>query len=347
MDTGMSRGGQHRVLKAGIVRVASWQTKAKKSGVPVVLDCPTEHHYRSCQITTMQQHSGSPFPARMLQRIMLASTLFFSIAWTANATSPSRVASLNMCTDQLLLDLADPRQIAGLSPFATDATRSFMAEKAKGLPALSGTAEEIMVLKPDLVVAGTFTKRATREFIRGQGVKLEEFAPVQTLAENRQQITRFGQITGAVDKAAGRNAELDAALLELRAAASKDKLRVLPLSRRGWVAGSNTLISEILTQSGLINAADDLGLRSDGRTTLEAIVMLRPDAILIAQDDDNAEDQGKALLLHPAIQRLFPPERRIIIPERLTICGGPMLVEAMQMLSRQINQLKPRHADPR
>lgn len=252
-----------------------------------------------------------------------------------------------MCMDQLLLDLAEPRQIAGLSPFATDAARSFMADKAKGLPILSGTAEEIMVLKPDLVVAGTFTKRATREFIRGQGVKLEEFAPVRTLAESKQQITRFGQITGAVDKAAMRNAELDAALFELRASASKDRLRVLPLSRRGWVAGSNTLISEILTQSGLVNAAGDLGFRSGGRTTLEAIVTLKPDAILIAQDDNLAEDQGKAFLLHPSIQNLFPPERRIVIPERLTICGGPMLVEAMRTLSHQIKKLKPRHADPR
>jgi iron complex transport system substrate-binding protein len=250
-----------------------------------------------------------------------------------------------MCTDQLLLDLADPAQIIGLSPFAADAARSFLASRAQALPIMSGTAEEVMVLRPDLVVAGTFTKRATREFIRARGVNLEEFAPVRTLAETKRQITRFGEITGAQAKAAARNAELDEALVELRAAASRQKLRVLPLARRAWVSGSSSLMSELLTQAGLVNAAGELGIRTGGRTTLEAIIMLKPDAIVISRDDDAAEDQGRALLLHPAIQNLFPPERRIVIPERLTVCGGPMLVQAMRTFRQQISRLKPREAE--
>jgi iron complex transport system substrate-binding protein len=270
--------------------------------------------------------------------------LWSGLALAQSSGPPARVVSLNMCTDQLLLDLAEPARILGLSPFAADAARSFLAAHAKGLPILSGTAEEIMVLKPDLVVTGTFTKRATREFIRARGVKLEEFAPVRSLAETRRQISRFGEITGERAKAAKRNTEIDAALVDLRAVASAQKLRVLPLSRRAWVSGANSLMSELLAEAGLSNAAAELGIRTGGRTTLEQIVMLKPDAILISRDDDTAEDQGRALLLHPAIQSLFPPERRIIIPERLTVCGGPMLVEAINSLAGQIGRLRPRTA---
>jgi iron complex transport system substrate-binding protein len=257
------------------------------------------------------------------------------------------VVSLNMCTDQLLLDLAPPGQIAGLSPFAADAARSFMAERARGLPILSGSAEEVMVLKPDLVVSGTFTRRATREFIKARGVAMEEFAPVRTLADSKRQIARFGEITGAGETAARRNADIDAALAELRAAASARTLSVLPLARRAWVSGSNSLMSELLAEAGLVNAAGALGIRSGGRTTLEQIVLLRPDAILVSRADDEAEDQGRALLLHPAISALFPPERRIVIPERLTVCGGPMLADAMRTLARQISRLEPRSAEAR
>jgi iron complex transport system substrate-binding protein len=260
----------------------------------------------------------------------------------AQSAAQTRVVSLNMCTDQLLLDLAQPAQIAGLSPFAADVARSFLADRARALPILSGTAEEVMVLKPDLVVSGTFTKRATREFIRARGVPLQEFAPVRSLAESRRQIKRFGEITGASDIAASRIAELDAGLAELRAAAAAHKLSVLPLARRAWVSGSQSLISELLSEAGLVNAAGALGIRTGGRVTLEQIVMLKPDAILISRDDDLAEDQGRAMLLHPAIQSLFPPERRIIIPERLTICGGPMLADAMRALAGQISRLQPR-----
>jgi iron complex transport system substrate-binding protein len=261
---------------------------------------------------------------------------------------PERIISLNMCTDQLLLDLAPTGQIVGLSPFARDVARSWAAGKVEALPILSGTAEEVMVLKPDLVVAGRFTRRATREFIRERGIPLEEFDAARTLIEAKRQIARFGELTGSVAQAAARNAQIDAAAANLKAAASSaPTIRVLPLSRRGWVSGRESLMSDLLRQAGLINAASELGLRAGGFVTLEAIVKLRPDAILISRDDDKAEDQGRAMLLHPAIQELFPPARRIIIPERLTVCGGPMLADAMTMLARQISQLKPRDAAAR
>lgn len=308
--------------------------------------CSPKQRTRFRQITTMQHQPDLPLLRLLRQWVMAVLGLLLNVGFAAaQSMPPARVISLNMCTDQLLLDLADPAQIAGLSPFAADAARSFLAARVQALPIMSGTAEEVMVLRPDLVVAGTFTKRATREFIRARGVNLEEFAPVRSLAETKRQITRFGEITGAQTKAVSRNIELDAALVELRAAASKQKLRVLPLARRAWVPGSSSLMSELLTQAGLVNAAGELGIRTGGRTTLEAIIMLKPDAILISRDDGEAEDQGRALLLHPAIQNLFPPERRIVIPERLTVCGGPMLVEAMRTLSRQISQLKPREAE--
>jgi ABC-type Fe3+-hydroxamate transport system substrate-binding protein len=155
------------------------------------------------------------------------------------------------------------------------------------------------------------------------------------------------EITGAEAKAAARNNEIDAALAELRTLAATNTLRVLPLARRGWVSGANSLMSDILAQAGLINVAGEIGIGTGARTTLEQIVQLRPDAIVISQDEGKAEDQGLALLLHPAIQSLFPPVRRIVMPERLTVCGGAMLPEAMRTLASQIGRLKPRDADPR
>jgi iron complex transport system substrate-binding protein len=257
-------------------------------------------------------------------------------------TPVTRIVSINMCTDQLLLDLAKPSQIAGLSPFARDKKLSWFAAKAEGLPLLSGTAEEIITIKPDLIVADRYTKRATREFIRARGAPLEEFDTVLTLAESRRQILRFGDITGAKQRAAERVAELDAALAALKAVALTSGLRVLPLSRRGWVAGGRTLISELLSEAGLRNAADDLGFKNGGFASLETIIALKPDALLISTDEHNAEDQGAAMLLHPAIRNAFPAERRIVLAENLTICGGPMLAEAMRVLAAQLGRIKPR-----
>lgn len=262
----------------------------------------------------------------------------------AQVERPERVISLNMCTDQLLVDLAPPGQIIGLSPFAGNINLSWAAGRVANLPVLSGTAEEIIMMKPDLVVAGRYTKRSTREFIRARGILLEEFNPARTFEEAKVQIARFGRITGANAQAESRIRALDAAMIRLKAAASATRLRVLPLSRRGWVSGQDSLITDLLQRAGLSNSATEIGLRNGGFVSLEAIVKLRPDAILIAREQTSAEDQGSAMLLHPALQNLFPPARRIVIPERLTVCGGPMLAEAIDLLSMQVSQLVPRDA---
>lgn len=257
---------------------------------------------------------------------------------------PATVVSLNMCTDQLLLDLASPDRIAGLSPYAGNLSMSWAAADARALPILSGTAEEVMVIRPDLVVAGRFTKRATREFLRERGIPVEEFDVARTVADSKAQIARFGEITGATEKARRRIADIEAAEADLRAAALTRRLRVLPLSRRGWASGRDTLMSDILAMAGLDNAAGEMGLTAGGFVSLEEIVRLRPDAILVSRDDDRAEDQGRAMLLHPAVQDLFPPDRRIVIPERLSVCGGPMIAEVMQTLAARIRRLTPRDA---
>lgn len=256
--------------------------------------------------------------------------------------APARIASLNMCTDQLLLDLVPATRIVGLSPFARDAVRSWAAGKAGDLPILSGTAEDIMVLRPDLVVTNRFGGRATHEFLKARGIRIAEFDLVTTLADARAELRAFGRLAGAEAEAEARIAAIDAALGRLREAAAARPLRVLPLARRGWVSGANTLVSDMLAEAGLSNAAAELGLDAGGFISLEAVIRLNPDAILIARDDVVAEDQGSAMLMHPAIARLFPVSRRIHLPERLTVCGGAMLAEAIDTLAQEIRRIGSR-----
>jgi iron complex transport system substrate-binding protein len=265
--------------------------------------------------------------------------LLFALIATGAQAAPQRIVSLNMCTDQLLIDLAEPGRIAGLSPFARDPARAFEAERAARLPILSGTAEEVMVIAPDLVVSSRYMKRETRQFIAARGLRLVEFADPRTLAEARAQIAEMGTWLDAPEGTAQSLAAFDRALAELRAAARETRLRILPLARRGWVAGSETLLADLLREAGLANAAGELGFRAGGFASLEAVIALKPDALLLTRAEIRAEDQGQAMLLHPAIARMFPPEKRITIPERLTVCGGPMLAEAMRRLAREIRRL--------
>ena len=244
---------------------------------------------------------------------------------------------MNLCTDQLLISLADREQILGLSRYAGERFESFAAEDARRFRILSGGAEDILQLHPDVVVASQYDKRSTRELLKGQGLHLVEFAVPRNLDEVKAQIRQTGGLVGHPDRASAEIARLDDAIARARDAVSQHRYKVLPLSRRGWVSGSDSLLSSLLAETGLYNAAGDLGIAFGGYASLEAIVKLKPDFIVVADASDRAEDDGRAFLLHPALERFYPPSRRIVIPERLTVCGGVMLADA---LDRLVSELK-------
>jgi iron complex transport system substrate-binding protein len=251
-----------------------------------------------------------------------------------------RIASMNVCTDQLLLTLADPAQILGLSRYARNGFESFAADDARRYRILSGGAEDILLLRPDVVVASLFDKRSTRELLREHGLHLAEFSVPRNIEEVKAQIRQMGDITGHPDRATAEIARLDAAMARARQAVAARRYSVLPLSRRGWVTGSDSLLSSLLSETGLYNAAGDLGVSFGGYVSLEAIVNAKPDFIVVSEAGDHADDDGSAFLLHPALERFYPPARRIVIPDRLTVCGGVMLADALDVLVRELKRVE-------
>ncbi len=70
------------------------------------------------------------------------------------ADAPKRVLSFNLCADQLVVALADPEQIAGLSPYATDPRCRWLPTRPGILKKVDWQAESTILLQPDLVLVG-------------------------------------------------------------------------------------------------------------------------------------------------------------------------------------------------
>ena len=256
------------------------------------------------------------------------------------AAAPPRIVSMNVCADQLLIPLADPEQILGLSRYSRDAWQSFAADDARRYPILSGGAEDVLVLRPDIVVAGLFDKRSTRELLKAKGLRLAEFSVPRNLDEVKAQIRQMGDLVGHPERADAQIARLDDAVARARQAVTRRAYRVLLLARRGWVTGTDSLLSSLLAETGLVNAAGDLGIGFGGFAPLETIINLKPDLIVVSDASDRAEDDGRAFLLHPALERFYPPSRRIVIPDRLTVCGGVMLADALDRLVSELKRVE-------
>jgi iron complex transport system substrate-binding protein len=273
---------------------------------------------------------------RRWQGTVLAVAL--SMLASAAAVASPRFVSINLCTDQLLLALADRDTIAGVSMNAADAERSAFAARAVGLRRLSGTAEEVVTLAPTRVFAGRYDRRTTRAMLQRQGVALDLFDIASTPDQVRTDLRRAGALLGAPGRADAAIAALDAALLQLRSAAARP-WRTLPLDRRGYVAGPDSLTGRLIAEAGLVHAAAREAPGLGGFVALETLVVLDVDLLILTRDGP-AEDQGTALLSHPALARKVPPGRRLVLPERLTICGGPMLTEAALLLASRLAALK-------
>ena len=252
---------------------------------------------------------------------------------------PSRIVSINLCADQLLLSLADSQQILSLSSFATDPTLSYLAEKAKQFPHDAGNAESVVGLNPDLVLAGRFTRLATREMLGRLGYRVVLLDTARSVDASIKQIREIAELVGHIQRGEALIGEIETAQREAEARAASQRHTVAFYQRRGYVTGGDTLTGDLLRIVGLTNTGGSLAGKSGGFVPLEKLIADASDYIIMSATSRAAEDQGSALLAHPALVELYPPERRIVLPDRLTVCAGPSLPEAFRHLGNAAGQL--------
>lgn len=266
-----------------------------------------------------------------------------AIAQPRGIEVPKRIVSINACTDQLLYALADHGQIAALTNYAVRDDYSIYSKEilASGIRLIQGNAEEVLKLKPDLVLAGTYTRRVTRNLLKQQGLRVELFQAADSVGETKAVIRKAARLFGHIARGEALIAGIDRALAS--APNFKERgLSVLQFQRRGFVSGPETFIGDLLARLGVSNAASKLGIDHLGRASLEAALKARADALVLFDPSLRASDQGAAMLFHPALSEIYPHDRRVILPGRLMICAGPALPMAIAELTEGLRHVPPR-----
>lgn len=273
--------------------------------------------------------------------LVLLSCLAAFLAGMAQAQSrPARVASLNLCTDQLLLALADRSQIHSLSRLARDRSIAFLADQAAGMPLNDGSAETILFDRPDLVLAGTYGQQEQVALLRRQALEVLPLGPWTGLEDGRRQIRSLARRLGHLDRGEALIARINAALERARGIVP-GRPGILVYERGGWVMAPHSPLSEILVHMGFSLHQEVLGLAQGGVARLEAIVTAPPAFMLVDAASGQAVDNGTALFSHPALAEAVPQNRRLALPARLTICGGPSTPDAIDALRAEVQSRLP------
>lgn len=250
------------------------------------------------------------------------------------AAKPQRIVSLGLCTDQLLLLLAERGQIASLSTWVRDANLSYLAAEAGDIPLNDSSLEQIIGFEPDLVVASDFVARDTVGFLRRLGYRVEQLPVARSIAQIYELLERFGDWTGNPQRAADLIAQMQDRLAAIRARyAARPARRVIVYSPNGFTIGANTLEHDLLLHAGYRNLAAEMGIDGFRPISLERLVAADPDVLQIDRSLSPQDSLATAYLGHPVLEKLLQRREFLDIPVRLRICAGPMVVDAVELMA--------------
>ncbi len=265
---------------------------------------------------------------------LLLSLLFGASSATASADGPPRrVVSMNVCTDQLAMLIADEGQLASVSHMASQRNFSVLWQRAGALAVNHGHAEEVYLMRPDLVLAGAYSTRVTIDLLRRLGVRVETFAPVASLDDIRKDILAMGRLLGQSPRADAMVAAFDHEVAAVRTSHGDRKPLAALYHANSYTSGRGTLAAEIVELAALDNLGTRLGLTGTARLPLESLVMNAPEIIVTGQRYGGDNAQATSVLDHPALARGPRPPGAIVIADHEWICGLPFTIEAARRLA--------------
>lgn len=233
-----------------------------------------------------------------------------------------KIVSLNPCADAILAEIA-PRHLLAVSHYSHDpASASMDVALARRFPAISGSAEEVAALAPDVVIAGTFLPPATEQALRRMGLRVVKTGSIASVADARAQVRDLAALAEAHDAGEAMVARIDAALAD--AAWRGEPAEALVWQAGGLVPGEATLVADLLRHTGFASFSAGRGLGQGAVVPLEN-VLADPPRVLLSAGEGRMQN-------HPALTRLAG--HRATFDTRLTWCGGPTIPEAAARLAR-------------
>ena len=244
-----------------------------------------------------------------------------------SVAKPGHIMSLKLCTDELLMDLAEPGQIASLSFLSREKAALKIWPEAASIPVNHNTPEEVLAVHPDLVLADDFTSPAMRAILARSGAKVVEVPAAENFEQIRNVTRQVGDAVGARAKAEALIARMDESLRQLSAGAPKQVIRVAGWGGGGHVPGRHTLFNSVLAAAGGTNIAGDDG----GYYDVESLIAAKPDILAYGDDYIDTPSLRMDQDAHPLLLKLFAG-RRIVYPSAFYGCGLPQSAEAAAAL---------------
>jgi len=255
-------------------------------------------------------------------------------------STPTRIVSLNMCTDELVLRLADRSRVVSVTWLSRDPKANELANIASSVPVNHGLAEEIIPLDPDLVIAGTFTTRTAVALLKQTRSRLVEVGVPKNLADVEKQIIDMARLLDEPARGQLLVDDMNRRMAALGAISFPKRPTAMVFNPNGFTVGAGTLVDDIMTRAGLENVAAQMDLGNYTQIPLEVLVRRAVDVLIVSASRDGPPSLATEMLKHPVLSELGSHTRVVVLPSRLWSCGGPEVVEAISRLRTAADSIR-------
>ncbi|HEX6377332.1 MAG TPA: ABC transporter substrate-binding protein [Allosphingosinicella sp.] len=256
-----------------------------------------------------------------MRAFAFASAISLALAGPAEA-APRRVASLNLCTDELLLMLGDPRRIVSVTHLSQQPAETLLWREARRYRRNDGSLVSVAGLRPDLVLTMGGGARDRGRLASRLGIATLDLPYPRSLADIELSVRTVSAALGRAGAGAALLARIDR-LKRTRPAAAADTLW---LGGGGRTVAATGLAAEWMALAGLRQRAV-----AGDRVSLEQL-LVRPPAVLLRSDYRAGQYSGEQRWLSHPLARRVRGARAVATDGRLWTCMGPALAGEIERL---------------
>jgi iron complex transport system substrate-binding protein len=247
--------------------------------------------------------------------------------------APLRVVSLDYCADQYVLALADRAQIVALSRGSLR-DDSYFRDRAHGIRQTRGSLEEVLALRPDLVVRNWGGPWNAADVYSRFRVPVLQVGDVTNFPAARADVLDAARVLGHSERGEAIARDLDLRLARLRAAAPRERAPVMYLSAGGAIAGADTLTDAAINAAGARNVRSARGWQV---MPLEELVETPPALIALGFFDAGRERMNAwSPSRHPALRSALARARTVSLPPAVISCEAWTMIDAAEIIAARL-----------
>jgi iron complex transport system substrate-binding protein len=244
-----------------------------------------------------------------------------AFALLLGASSAARIASLNLCTDEYAILLANPQQVVSVSYLSQDPLESPLWRSARRYRANRGSLEDVLTLRPTLVLTMGGGGHATRMLAARLHIQALDVPYANSLDDVERNLRTVAAAFGDDERAKPWIAEIE----KLRRTAPAKATDAIWVSGRGDTLAPGSLGDQWLRLAGF-----EQRLLSGGRVTLETLLTSPPKVLIRSNYRSSQMSGGTQWLEHPIVRHAGT--RQIVTDGRRWTCMGPLMIPEIQRL---------------